>query len=285
MKTAIKIIILLLAITCAIGGVMIYAKTKVAPPIVAFQTNQYIKDVDDLVAEENAASGAEQEDEVLLRAVDRIHFFKQEGKMDAATADKCLDKFVHNYSSDFLKRSFAAFDQPVWNDGTHNYILTQSALLKGLTHSDSTPVMTGSTMDSLNLVASIISDYRNARRLCSTLTFRGYDNAEAIINKASTYADNEYLSNCPTLINDLRAIKSNLANSCYNQIVAKVEELANYGNYTKEYYDNTLVPNVDRAVTEYDNKAVSVFGSKENVSELWNRAKSYYNNAMAYFRE
>ena len=55
--------------------------------------------------------------------------------------------------------------------------------------------------------------------------------------------------------------------------------------YSKDYYDNTLVPQVDQIVTNYDNKAVAVFGSKEDVNVLWNRAKTHYNNAMAYYGE
>lgn len=285
MKTTIKIIILLLAITCAIGGVMIYAKTKVAPPVIVNQTNQYKQDVNKLVSEEKSSEDAKAEDEVFAKAIDRIRIFAQEGKMEASEADKSLDLFVSSYSPRFLKRCFAAFSQSEWKDETHNYILSQSALIKGLTHSDKTSVIQKSTIDSLNLAASIISDYRDARRVSRVSTFTGYDNARSSISKARTYANNPYLSNCRTLLNDLNTVKSRLAKSCYNQVVAKVDELGNYRRYTKSYYDNTLVPQVDQVVTNYDNKAAAIFGSKENVNALWNRAKAHYNNAMEFFGE
>lgn len=285
MKTTIKIIILLLAVTCAIGGVMIYAKTKVAPPVIINQTNQYKQDVNKLVSEEKSSEDAKAEDEVFAKAIDRIRIFAQEGKMEASEADKSLDQFVGSYSPRFLKRCFAAFSQSEWKDETHNYILSQSALIKGLTHSDKTSVIQKSTIDSLNLVASIISDYREARRVSRVSTFTGYDNARSSISKARTYANNQYLSNCRNLLNDLNTVKSRLAKSCYNQVVAKVDELGNYRRYNKSYYDNTLVPQVDQVVTNYDNKAAAIFGSKENVNALWNRAKAHYNNAMEYYDE
>lgn len=39
------------------------------------------------------------------------------------------------------------------------------------------------------------------------------------------------------------------------------------------------------ANTNYDNKAAAIFGYKENVNALWNRAKDYYDNAMEYYGE
>ena len=285
MKTTIKILILLLAVTCAIGGVMIYAKTKVAPPVAINQSNQYKLDVTGLIAEEKSAEDAKGEDEIFAKAIDRIQIFAQEGKMDASEADKSLDRFVSAYSPRFLKRCFAAFSQSEWRDETHNYILSQSSLLKGLTHTDRTSVIQKSTIDSLNLAASIVSDYRDARRISRVSIFTGYDNARNSISKARTYANNQYLSNCRTLLNDLNAVKSRLAKSCYDQVVSKVDELGKYRNYNKSYYDNTLVPQVDQKVTDYDNKAAAIFGSKENVNALWNRAKAHYNNAMEYYGE
>lgn len=285
MKTTIKIIILLLAVTCAIGGVMIYAKTKVAPPVIVNQTNQYKQDVNKLVSEENAAVDAKLQDEVLEKSIDRILLFAQEGKLDASETDKCLDQFVGSYTPKFLSRCFSAFSQPVWRDETHNYILSQSARLKALYHSDRTPVVLESTIDSLNKVASIIYNYRDARRLSRVSTFSGYDNARSSISKAHKYVNDPYLSNCHSLRNDLNAVKPRLAKSCYNQILAKVDELENYRYYNKSYYDNTLVPQVEQVIVNYDNKAADIFGSKENVNALWNRAKAYYNDAMEYYGE
>lgn len=283
MKTTIKILILILAVTCAIGGVMIYAKTKVAPPVSLAQINQYELDVKRLVSELRSAENAKTEDDVFAKAVDRIRMFSKEGKMTSIESDKSMDLFVNNYSSLFLKRSFASFDQSEWKNETHNYIISQSKILKGITHADSTPVLHKSAIDSLNLAASIISDYKLARSLSYVSTFNGYDSAKSAINKAQTYMNDPYLKKCKSLNDNLKNVKSRLAESCYNQVVEKIDELSNYRNYTKDYYDSTLVQQVDDVVTEYDNRAQSVFGVKKDVNVLWNRAQNIYKEAMAYY--
>lgn len=283
MKTTAKILILILSVICAIGGVMVYAKTKVAPPIVLSQINQYEQDVIKLIAEELSAENAKKEDEVFTKAVDRIQIFAKEGKMNTSEINESMDRFVGSYSPKFLKRCFVAFNQSEWKDETHRYILSQTSVLKSLTHSDGTSVLSKSTIDSLNLVSSIISDYRAAKQISRTSTFTGYDNASSSISKARSYANNPYLSNCRTLVNDLNQVKLRLAKSCYSQVVSKIDELTRYRIYTRDYYDNTLVPEVDQVVTDYDNKAAAVFGTKENVTALWNRAKSHYSDAMSYY--
>ena len=283
MKTTAKILILILSVICAIGGVMVYAKTKVAPPIVLSQINQYEQDVIKLIAEELSAENAKKEDEVFTKAVDRIQIFAKEGKMNTSEINESMDRFVGSYSPKFLKRCFVAFNQSEWKDETHRYILSQTSVLKSLTHSDGTSVLSKSTIDSLNLVSSIISDYRAAKQISRTSTFTGYDNASSSISKARSYANNSYLSYWRTLVNDLNQEKLRLAKSCYSQVVSKIDELTRYRIYTRDYYDNTLVPEVDQVVTDYDNKAAAVFGTKENVTALWNRAKSHYSDAMSYY--
>ena len=285
MKTTIKILILLLAVTSAIGGVMVYAKTKVTPPVALHQINQYEIDIQSLVSEVSKAKDAKSEDELFAKGFDRIHVFYQEGKMDATITDKSLDKIVGCYSPKFMKRCFAAFSQSDWRNDTHNYILSQSSFLKKIAHTDKTNVITKSTSDSLILISTIIGDYRDAKRISRISTFTNYDNARSSISKARTYAKNPYLSNCRTLVNNLNVVKNRLAKSCYNQVLSKVDELGKYRLYTKDYYDNTLVPQVDKIVTNYDNKAAAIFGSKENVNALWNRAKSHYNDAMSYYED
>lgn len=77
--------------------------------------------------------------------------------------------------------------------------------------------------------------------------------------------------------------KTSIAQSHYAYISAQVEKLSEYRFYGQQYYENTLVPQVDAAVTEYDNKANTLYGSKKDVNVLWNRARGYYNEASNYY--
>lgn len=78
-------------------------------------------------------------------------------------------------------------------------------------------------------------------------------------------------------------MRSEIAQSHYRYISAQVEKLSQYRYFGQSYYDNTLVPQVDAAVTEYDNKAVALYGKKQNVEPLWARARGYYDQASSYY--
>lgn len=283
MKVTIKILILVLSIAFAIGGVMIYAKTRVEPPTAFQPINQFDKDLNKLYSELMEAGSARAEDIIYLKAIDRISVFENESRLSHTDADKHRDKLLNCYSPIFLKRCFTAFDKPVWNDLDHSYMLIVSRRLNSVKHSDGGKVLDKTTVDSLSLVENIISDYRQAKVLSQSTSFKGVSNAQSIINQAKKYANNTYLSKCTELRNALNSVKTNIAQSHYNYISSQVEKLLEFRYYSQQYYENTLVPQVDAAVTEYDNKATTLYGSKKDVNPLWDRARGYYNEASNYY--
>lgn len=283
MKVAIKIFILILAITLAIGVVMIYAKTKVEPPKAPKQTNQYLNDLSKNNSALSGISGSLQEDSILSVTLNRIAVFEKEGKISPTEADKGLDNLLSVYTPRFLKRSFDKFKQGVWYEIDHKYMLKTIRLLKQIKHSDGNLALTKNTLDSLVKVENIIDRYNRARRISKTTRFTGISNAQSVISQARQYAKDEWLSNCSDLVHALNNVKPNIAESHYNYVVSMVEKLSQFKYYSSDYYENTLVPQVDAAVTEYDNKASALYGSKKDVNTLWNKAKRYYNDASSFF--
>ena len=82
MKNTIKISILLLAIILAIGGVLVYAHTKVAPPQSPAYTNQYNLDLLQSYKKLSNAEDELQSDSIFSTASDRIKIFDNENKFD-----------------------------------------------------------------------------------------------------------------------------------------------------------------------------------------------------------
>lgn len=150
-------------------------------------------------------------------------------------------------------------------------------------HSDNTDVIKNSTYDSLNVIVQIISKYKQARRISRSTNFTGISNAQSVISRARQFANDKYLSNCTDLKNALNSVRNEIAQSHYRYISAQVEKLSQYRYYSQSYYDNTLVPQVDAAVTEYDNKAAALYGKKQSVEPLWVRARGFYNQASSYY--
>ena len=274
MKVTAKIFILVLSIALAIGGVMVYAKTRVEPPVAFQPINQFEKDLNHLYSDLKKAGAAREEDMIYLKAIDRISVFEKENRLTQAESDKHRDKLIDGYSPIFLKRCFSAFDKSVW---------IVSKRLHSVKHSNGSKVLNKTTIDSLALVENIISNYRQAKNICRSTTYRSVSSAQNTINQAKKYANDTYISKCTDLRNALNNVKTSIAQSHYAYISAQVEKLSEYRFYGQQYYENTLVPQVDAAVTEYDNKANTLYGSKKDVNVLWNRARGYYNEASNYY--
>lgn len=283
MKTILKIGILLVALILAVGGIIIYAKTKVNPPTTPKQIDVYSSDLAQCKISLQNASKKESVDSVFFTIIDRIRIYSQEGKIRDAVTNKELDDAVGIYMPMYLRRCFEKFEQSVWYDSDHARMLVEIADLRKIRHSDNTNVIDNSTQDSLNIIIQTINRYKQARRISKSTRFTGVSNAQSVISQARLLANDKYLSNCTDLKNALNSVRSEIAQSHYRYISAQVEKLSQYRYFGQSYYDNTLVPQVDAAVTEYDNKAVALYGKKQNVEPLWARARGYYDQASSYY--
>lgn len=283
MKATIKILILLLAIAFAIGGVMIYAKTIVAPPITLKKIDQYQNNLQKDYDKLSKVKSEFQTDSIYAVLLDRIHVYKNEDKLATIDTDNNLSKLIEIYLPLFTKHSFSKFQKPVWHVSDHNMMLNQIKGLKTVRYSDKTPVLSKVGMESLDSIDEIIVDYRKAWIIGRSTSFSGIANAKSIINQATMYANKNYLPNCVELLNSLNSVRGKIAQSHYDYITNEVNKLNRYEYFSRKYYDDTLVPFVDNIVTDYDNNANTLYGSKKDVNALWSKARSYYNDAINYY--
>lgn len=283
MRKTSKIIVLTISIIAAIAAVMVYAKTRVEPPVPSKYTNQYITDLNSCLDSFTKVDDYTQEDSLFSVTTDRIYVFAQQNKLSTTEADKKMDALLKIYIPLFLKRCFNKFLLADWQDDDHNYMLRQIAVIKNIKHTDDSKAVSSVTLDSLSTIEGIIGRYRKARILAKYTRFSGVENAQRVISQADQFAKDTWLSHCSSLVNSLRAVKSNIEQSHYNYVVGQVERMSQYTYYSQDYYDNTLVPQVDAAITEYENKAAALYGTRRNVDDLWARARSYYNDATSYY--
>lgn len=285
MKNKVKVLILVLSIIAAVSGVMIYAKTIVEPPMALKQINQYTTDLSICYSSLVKAGSEVQEDSIFAITVDRIKKFEAEGKLTAVDAKSNIECLLGKYTPLFFKHSFGKFQQNTWHDSDHNYMLSVIKSLKSMKHTDNTTAIVKTTLDSLNQVERVISNYRQARTLSRRTSFTDVASAQNVINQAGKYVNDPWLSKCTDLSNALKNIKSSIAQSHYSYVLDQVEKLSQYKYYGQSYYENTLIPLVDATVTEYDNKAATLYGSKRDVNSLWNKARAYYNEAASYYAQ
>lgn len=286
MKIVIKILILSLTVFLAIGGVMIYAKTRVEPPTEIKSINQFEADLNSAHSRLQRAEYAREEDSIYAQTFDRISVFEKEGRLAPSLSNRHRSQLLNNYSSMFLKRCFSTFDNSFWwNDKDLAYIKAVSMQLQSATHSDESQILKKTTLDSLELVENIISDYYQAIKISRSKEFRGVESAKYIIHEAMRFENDKHLSNCTDLKKALKRVKGNIGKSHYSYVRAQVESLSGYRNYSEYYYENTLVPQVSATVTVYEDEAIALYGSRENVDLLWNRAKNYYTEASQYYKK
>ena len=285
MKVFVKIFILVLAVVLAVGCIMIYAKTKVEPPIASNQINQYMNDLSENNRLLEKKISSTQEDSVLHVALSHIKIFSQEDRITKAEADKATDAMLDRYVPLFLQHSFERFSKNVWNTNDHKYMMGVIGSLKQIQHSDGRLALRKQTVDSLALVENIISRYNQACEVAKHTHFTSVANAQNTINKAQQFAHDRWLSNCTSLVRDLNNVKPRLADSHFQYLSSMVGKLSQYRSLSYTYYENTLVPQVENAVTEYDKKATSLYGSKRSVADLWKRAEAYYDNALEYYNK
>ena len=283
MKTLSKILILCIACALAIGGIMVYAKTRVSPPESHVTVDQYIQDIDESISSLKSFNAQRELDSRFDELIDRISIFCSEGKITDSDNDDRVNQILDFYSKGFITECFKKFEQSVWNEADHVWMLDRISFLNSIRFANSTPALSSSTVESLRHVATIIGDYGRAKQVSKSTTFRGWSDAKNTLSQVAIFSNNQYLSHNTALMSDLKEVPSRLAQSCYNQLVAKVNQLNNYRSLTEDYYMNTLLPNVNQALIDYDNSASGVFGSKKSTNDLWDKANEYWKAGVDYY--
>ena len=100
------------------------------------------------------------------------------------------------------------------------------------------------------------------------------------INQVAIFSKNHSRSNNAALMSDLSAVPDFLVQSCYNQLVAEVDQLSNYRVMTEGYYLNILLPQVENSLKDYDSNATGVFGPHKSTKDLWDKAREYCSVAV-----
>lgn len=283
MKTTVKIMILALSIFVAIGGILFFEKTIVEPPMALKQVDPYVIELERSLSSFKQSLSAHQQDSLWLQTMDKIYVFAGENKLTDELFDYNMDRLWWHYAPLFIHRSFSLFKQNQWDERDHVHMLSVIDLLRQTEHSNGSKVLVTTHADSLKNIEQIITTYRQAKALCTQTNYLGVDDARQRIQKAAQYAKDPWLSYCNTLVNNLNRLKIEIGQSHYHLIANKVEELSRYGAYEEGVYMNTIVPQVNDVVLEYDKQAQSLYGTKQNVDNLWSKARSYYDQATSYY--
>lgn len=282
MKVTAKILILILAISLAIGGVMVFIKTKIEPPKATVPVDQFSENLIGGIDTLGQTQTPMQQDSLFVALSGKTRFYVLEDKISKDDGNEAIGQLCSTYTMLFLERSMEKFSRKSWPVNDFYHMRRTAAELRSIRDFDNCGVLRKSSLDSLALIEKIIDDYWSARAVCQQTSFAGINNARATISKARQYAQDRYLSNCTDLVEVLNNVKPALAASHYDYVYRCVERLSDFKSYSIAYF-NTLVSRADEAITEYDNKASALYGSKRNVDALFEKAELYIQQAAEYY--
>lgn len=285
MNKSVKILLLVVAVIIAIGGVLLFMKTIVSPPQDLEFKNQYELALNQKIEGFKKVDSDNLERE-FATLTDLAHRFKAESSIDDKLFDQEYTEIIGVYSPKFAQYCFGQFQKSVWDESEHKWMEDRIAQLRKLTVEDGSRKIMDNYAESdgrFSIILKTIGKYREAKSLSNRIGYSGLGEARSRISKANQYKQDDYLKNNAALMKALNSLPSRLEASHYAALRAKVNTLANYYSYSADSYD-VLSDNVVAALKEYKQNAQSVYGESRSLSDLEADASRYYNAAVEYYK-
>lgn len=285
-NTVVKSLILGFAIVVAVGGVLVFIKTIVSPPQNIRVENVHALDVLKLSDEYNPDSLELYEAEkVFDMIVDRASLYLGDSLIDPKTYDKAIIISTEKFSDSFISWSMSKFSMSTWNSNDHVVMKRIINKIKSMrVENGLMSALESTTQESLAIVEWVVNDYGKAWSLAKHTVFLpwNYADAKTKVNTAEEYAHHMYLSHCVSLVNALNQVGNNMENSCYLQLLQKVNRLNNRSNFsTKEEYDKEsgYIYELIREFEQTDAFGVSTSEHSKKLKDLqdtYDKAAEYY---------
>jgi hypothetical protein len=282
MKTSIKVLLLMFAVIASIAGVLMYAKTVVAPPTGIKPVAQYVKALDAESQQLDANSDFSSCHRKYVTLADKIHRFRAEDKITDREADRFRVKVDSIFGSYMVGYGNAVLRKSEWPAEHLKNITENVKALKSDKLTSGEKALSGELQQSLDGINSAVNSYYQALTLSNSHSFRSLEDASSKLAQAKSYKESYPLQNNAALVMALNDLPQHLATAHYNYVNRLVNNLAWYRSYTREYYTNTITAQVDSALSEYEE--TSIYGNQKPSSQpLRDRITSLIEEAMVYY--
>lgn len=278
MNKSIKIILLVVAILLAVGGVMAYYKTIVSPPGRLEFKNQYVNSDKSDISRVKFADTDQALDSVFVAITHELDLQLSDSFLTEQERDELLESFAIQYVPAYVSVCKSKFSNSVWNEKELQKINFRISELQALITTDKKVVIQGEANTSLNEVHNVIVNYYEAKKAASAGGYNGLQAAKQKIANARKYASMSPINNCTDLVSRLNSVSARLEQAHYSYLVGQVERLRPYYNYSQTEYDNIAL-SISEKLDEYKKNAKSTYGRVSDISSLESRAGSYYSNA------
>ena len=278
MNKSLKIILLVVAILLAVGGVMAYYKTIVSPPGKLVFKNQYVNSDKKDISQVKSANTDFALDSVFIAITHELDLQLADSFLTNRERDELLELFATQYVPTYVSACNSKFSKSVWNEGELQLINARIAELQKLVTTGNKIVIQGEANSSLNEVHNVIVAYYDAKKAASVGGYNGIQVAKQKIATAKKYASMSPINNCTDLVSRLNSVADRLEQVHYSYLANQIERLRPYYNYTQSEYDD-LALSISEILDEYKKNAKNTYGRISDISSLESRAGSYYSNA------
>ena len=230
MNKSIKIILLVVAILLAVGGVMAYYKTIVSPPGKLEFKNQYVNSDKKDISQVKSANTDLALDSFYVAITHELDLQLANSFLTNQERNELLELFATQYVPTYVSACNSKFSKSVWNEGELQKINTRISELQGLVTTENKIVIQGVANSSLNEVHNVIVAYYKAKKVASASGYNGIQAAKQIIDTAKKYASMSPINNCTELVSRLNSVSNRLEQAHYSYLAGQVEKLRHYNN-------------------------------------------------------
>lgn len=280
-KNLLKVTLIVLAAAAAVSAVLVFIKSRVAPPQRLVYVNQYTADIHKEA--EQIANADEQALEQNFQIVtNRIELMQRENLITNEEHTGCVQEYVNAYIPAFRTWCEQRFNQSVWPQETLNFMRNRINEVNRYNTNSGESIINGENTTRLNEVDKILKDYNEAWKL-QNVTIHQSSDSRNYLAKARQFKNDNHLSKCTALVNMLDNLPSRYQQLHYRYVNSLVSALSmsrySSANQVNEWASNYT--NAKSAIQDYNNVASSLYSTSTSDFNL----NYYYNQAKEGFRK
>lgn len=249
-----KIIILVLVISAAVAGVMVYYPTIVAPPKDVPVEKTHEPSINSNINSISSGITMHENDSLYNLLVDKIALYQEEEFINPDLADDKRYELMSQYVEVFDNWCDAKFWSEVWYDSDHEYMLERIDVLSELLSNDYDYIAERHE-DELFEIMNTIEQYRDARDVAAAANeYVSVEISRYLISRAYEYMPISPLYNCDSLMTALSGVKDHLGQLHYEYVDGLLDRLGRYRqlNLSKWQFEDSAEV-VDNEITEFRN--------------------------------
>ena len=163
MNKPIKIILLVVAILLAVGGVMAYYKTIVSPPGKLEFNNQYVNAAKKDISKVKSANTDIALDTTFVGITHELDLLLSNSFLTDQERNELMESFASQYVPTYVSSCNSKFSKSVWNEGELQKMKARISELQALKTTDQKIIIQGDANASLNKVHNVIVNYYDAK--------------------------------------------------------------------------------------------------------------------------